>query len=109
MAPTDDDGAPVGSAVVTSDTGGVATIELIGEIDLSNVDGVRSTIEPTVATKHDRVVFNLSRLDFLDSSGIALLLWAAANADSVQLLQPSEIVRRIIEVTGLSEILHMDG
>jgi len=108
MATTDDDGAPVATAVVTSDSGGVAMIELIGEIDLSNVDGVRAIIEPTVAAKHERVVFDLTRLDFLDSSGIALLLWAAANADSVQLSHPSEIIRRIIEVTGLSEILNMN-
>jgi anti-sigma B factor antagonist len=109
MPTTDGTGAPVGTAEVTSDTDGVAVIELIGEIDLSNVDAVRATIESTVSSSHERIVFDLDRLDFLDSSGIALVLWAAAQARSVELRRPSDIVRRIIEVTGLSEILHMDG
>ena len=92
-----------------SDAGGLAVIELIGEIDLSNADAVRASLESTVSTSHDRIVFELARLDFLDSSGIALVLWAAAQARSVELRRPSDIVRRIIEVTGLSEILNMEG
>jgi anti-sigma B factor antagonist len=105
---TDDPSAPVGSAEVRSDAGGAAVIELIGEIDLSNADQVRASIESTVSAPHEHITFELARLEFLDSSGIALLLWAAAEARSVQLRQPSDIVRRIIEVTGLSEILNME-
>ena len=107
MPTPDAEGAPVGSAEVTSDADGVAVIELIGEIDLSNVDAVRMSIEPALSTPHDQIVFDLDRLAFLDSSGIALVLWAAAQARSVELRRPTDIVRRIIEVTGLSEILHM--
>jgi anti-anti-sigma factor len=44
----------------------------------------------------------------LDSSGVALLLYAAAKSGSVRVRNPSDIVRRIIEVTGLSDILHMN-
>ena len=109
MATTDDSKKePVGRAEVKSDAGGLAVIELVGEIDLSNADAVRASIDSTVSQPHERIVFELARLEFLDSSGIALLLWAAAQAQSVQLRQPSDIVRRIIEVTGLSEILNMD-
>jgi anti-sigma B factor antagonist len=109
MAAADDSKKePVGTAEVKSDAGGLAVIELVGEIDLSNADAVRASIDSTVSQAHERIVFELARLEFLDSSGIALLLWAAAQAQSVQLRQPSDIVRRIIEVTGLSEILNMD-
>lgn len=83
-------------------------IALIGEIDLSNADEVRLMIEPTVSHARERIVFDLGALEFLDSSGIALLSWAAAQTDAVQLRQPSSIVRRVIEVTGLFEILYMD-
>ncbi|HTL84339.1 MAG TPA: STAS domain-containing protein [Acidimicrobiia bacterium] len=109
MPTPDTTGAPVGSAEVTSDADGVAVIELIGEIDLSNVDAARASIEPTLSKPHEQIVFDLDRLDFLDSSGIALVLWAAAQARSVELRRPTDIVRRIIEVTGLSDILQMDG
>jgi len=109
MAATDDAGSPVGGAEVTADANGVPIIKLTGEIDLSNADSVRAAIEPTVSSAPERIVFDLSNLDFLDSSGIALLLYVAAKTGTVQVQNPSEIVRRIIEVTGLSEILHMDA
>jgi anti-sigma B factor antagonist len=109
MPTTDEPSAPRGSAEITSDEGGIPIIKLVGEIDLSNVDSVRATIEPTVSNAPERVVFDLSRLDFLDSSGIALLLFAAATCGSVQLRHPSDIVRRIVEVTGLTDVLHMDA
>jgi anti-anti-sigma factor len=109
MATTDDKAAPVGTAKVKSDASGTVVIALIGEIDLSNVDRVRDVITPSVSNASDRLVFDLGALDFLDSSGIALLLWAAAQTKAVELRQPSDIVRRIIEVTGLTEILRMDA
>ena len=108
MPTTDDPDAPEGRAEIT-DEAGVPLIKLVGELDLSNVDSVRATIDATVSSAPERIVFDLSGLDFLDSSGIALLLFAAAKSGSVQLRYPSEIVRRIIEVTGLADVLHMDA
>ena len=52
--------------------------------------------------------FDLSALEFMDSSGIALLLRVAAKTQTVRLLQPSPLVRRLIEATGLSDVLQID-
>jgi anti-sigma B factor antagonist len=109
MPTADETGAHVGGAEVTADATGVPIIKLTGEIDLSNADSVRAAIESAVANAPERIVFDLSDLDFLDSSGIALLLYVAAKTGSVQIRNPSDIVRRIIEVTGLSGLLHMDA
>ncbi len=109
MPTTDETGAPLGRAEITADATGVPIIKLTGEIDLSNVDSVRATIESTVSGAPERIVFDLRGLDFLDSSGIALLLYAAANARTVQLRHSSDIVRRLIEVTGLSDVLHLES
>jgi anti-anti-sigma factor len=56
----------------------------------------------------ERVDFDLGALEFMDSSGIALLLRVAAKAQTVRVREPSELIRRLIEATGLSEILPMD-
>jgi anti-sigma B factor antagonist len=109
MATTDNPGAPTARSEITTDATGVPIIKLTGEIDLSNAASVRATIESTVSAAPERIVFDLSGLDFLDSSGIALLLYAAAKSGSVQVRNPSDIVRRIIEVTGLSDTFHMDA
>jgi anti-sigma B factor antagonist len=99
----------VGAAAVTFDAVGVPIITLTGEIDVSNVDSLRATIEPAVETAPERVVFDLTDLEFMDSSGVALLLHAATRAGTVHLRRPSIIVRRIIEITGLTDVLHIDA
>jgi anti-anti-sigma factor len=97
-----------GSAEVAFDDDGMPTIRLRGEIDMSNVDALRRTIEPVVVRAPDRVVFDLSALTFMDSSGIALLLQVSAKSKSVRVRGPSPLVRRMIEATGLADILQVE-
>jgi anti-sigma B factor antagonist len=97
----------IGSAAVSFDAAGVPVIKLSGEIDMSNVDSLRSAIDPIVEQTYARVDFDLGALEFMDSSGIALLLRVAAKAGSVRLLDASPIVRRLIEATGLSDVLQI--
>jgi anti-anti-sigma factor len=44
----------------------------------------------------------------MDSAGIAVLIRAAANVNAIHLRDPSPIVRRLIEVTGLSGVLPIE-
>ena len=108
MSDVGDDRGAEGKAVAAFDPDGVLVVTLTGEIDISNVDSLRDGIEPALAQRPERVVFDVAGLDFLDSSGIAMLLGAAARTSSVQLRNPSPIVRRIIEVTGLAGVLHVE-
>jgi anti-sigma B factor antagonist len=100
-------GESIGSATVSHDAAGVPVIKLSGEIDMSNVESLRGAIDPVVEQGPERVDFDLSALDFMDSSGIALLLRVAAKTQSVHLLQPSALVRRLVEATGLSDVLQI--
>jgi anti-sigma B factor antagonist len=90
---TDDDGNPV--------------VRLSGEIDLSNAQAVRSAVEPVVRRAPAQVVFDLAELDFLDSSGLAVLL-AAAERVPVVLRRPKPIIQRLVESTGLTDILRIE-
>ena len=72
-------------------------IKLTGEVDMSNVDSLREVIEPVMESEPERVDFDLSGLEFMDSSGIALLLRVAATAQLVYLREPSTLVRRLVE------------
>ena len=84
-------------------------IRLAGEIDMSNVDTLRVVIDPVIASAPDRVDFDLAGLEFMDSSGIALLLRVAAKAKVVRVREPSAVVRRLIEATGLSDVLPIES
>jgi anti-sigma B factor antagonist len=108
MAELGDSGPTVGTVEVARDATGACVIKLCGEIDVSNVDSLLAEIEPLAETAPERVVFDLSALDFMDSSGIAVLLHVAAHAESVRLHEPSATMRRLIEATGLTNVLPLD-
>jgi anti-anti-sigma factor len=87
---------------------GALVLSITGEIDLSNVEELREAIEPIIAQERDHIVFDLSALRFMDSSGIALFLAVAERVGTVELHNPTPVIRRVIEVTGLSHILRLD-
>jgi anti-sigma B factor antagonist len=86
---------------------GMPVIRLSGELDMVSVERVRPVVEGALTAEDDRLAFDVSELEFMDSSGIALLVSAARTARQVELRHPTPIVRRLIELTGLTELLLM--
>ena len=81
------------------------SIILEGELDIASVELIRRSIEPYLADSPQHVVFDLARLQFMDSSGIALLIEVANRVGSVETRNATPIVRRVLEVTGLVDAL----
>ena len=99
------DTAPINTEVTDED--GVPVIRVEGELDLSSVESVRHAVTPVLEAEPARVVIDLSGLEFMDSSGIALMLTIANRVPTVELRNPSDIIRQVIEITGLTETLHI--
>jgi anti-sigma B factor antagonist len=87
---------------------GGAVIAVAGELDLSNAHELKTVVASIAANHGGQLVFDLSGLHYLDSAGIAVLLDAASRASSVRLRDPSAAVRRVVELTGLSQILPLE-
>jgi anti-sigma B factor antagonist len=107
MAKVGDDGA-LGSVEAALDESGLPVVRLRGEIDISNAEAIGARLELLVEGRSDRVVVDLSNLNFMDSSGIAMLLHVVDRFGSVAIRNPTNVVRRIIESTGLTDILPME-
>lgn len=84
------------------------TVRLRGEIDLASAPAVESAVRAALPDPPVRVVFDLGELQFMDSSGIAVLLRLACDAAGVSVRNPTPTVAMVIESTGLSEILRVD-
>jgi anti-sigma B factor antagonist len=91
------------------DASGVFVVRLAGEIDISNAGTLGTTLDAMIAEAAGHIVVDLSGLEFMDSSGIAMLLRAAGGAASVEVRNPSRVVQRIIECTGLTDILRLES
>ncbi|MCW3068850.1 MAG: anti-anti-sigma factor [Solirubrobacterales bacterium] len=91
-----------------SDPAGVPIITVSGDLDLSNAGALEATVSSIAADQPAQLVFDLSALRFMDSAGIAVLLGAAAKVDAVHLRNPSPAVRRVVELTGLTDVLTIE-
>ena len=92
--------------VTGTDPDGRKVITLRGEIDLSDVDDLSTRILAAVDPA-DNLVFDLSGVDFMDSSGIALLLDTVNSVADAEIRSPSRQVRRVLEASGLSTVLRI--
>jgi anti-sigma B factor antagonist len=97
-----------GSAALVEGDPDQTVVKLTGEIDISNVGELGAAVDALVLGAQS-VVFDLGGLEFIDSSGIALLLRTAARVPAVSIRQPSRIVRRVLAATGLDSVLEVES
>jgi anti-sigma B factor antagonist len=91
----------------TEQYGETRVIQLSGELDLANANAVERELQLALADD-GRVVLDLGDLTFIDSTGIALLVTAAAgNGDGrVRFLRSRAAgVTRVLELTGVADRL----
>jgi anti-sigma B factor antagonist len=93
---------------VSFEDGPTAVVRVVGEIDISTVGAVRAAMVTALEGSPGRLVFDLAGVDFMDSSGLAVLLQARKAAESIHVRNPSTVVRRLIELTGLSDVLPIE-
>jgi anti-anti-sigma factor len=81
-----------------------------GELDLAVIDLVDREVERAEATDASRIELALDKLEFMDASGVGLLLElnARSQANGRRLLitgAESPQVRRVLDLTGVGEVL----
>jgi anti-anti-sigma factor len=91
------------------EAGEVPVLRLGGELDLSTTEIARSVAESAISAKAPRLVVDLTELTFIDSAGLGFLVALAKRIPDVELRHPSENVRRVLEMTGLTEVLRLAG
>jgi len=78
-----------------------------GEIDLSNSQGLRKTILAALKT-YQKVLVDLSGVNYIDSSGIASLVeglqFSKSNKKEFVLTKPSKQVKAIMELARLDKV-----
>jgi anti-sigma B factor antagonist len=108
MAAVDKDSAAAIAVTDASDLDGEMVISIAGELDMSNVDVVRAQVEPLLGANPTSLVFDLSELSFMDSSGIALLVQVASRVTAISLRHVPELIERVLEATGVTDVLAVE-
>jgi anti-sigma B factor antagonist len=88
--------------------GDVALVDVSGDIDVLTSGALRDRLLAVVGKGHDGLVVNLGNVDFIDSTGIGVLIgvWRRMQAGrrTLALAAPSRRTRRIFDTAGVSEI-----
>jgi anti-anti-sigma factor len=97
--------------IETGDRDGVVHVALRGELDLSSVNKVQEELRRVEADAPAVVVLDLSKLNFLDSTGLRCLVTADQRARDdgrrVVLVRGPDPVQRVFTITRLEERLEM--
>lgn len=94
-------------AVGQGEVDDTVTVTVEGEVDASNCAGLRDVLgQLATAERALEVHLDLARLDFVDSSGLRVLLVAQLalqqRGGSLRIVAASRAVERLLEVTGLA-------
>lgn len=85
-----------------------AVLDVSGEIDVYTAPKLRERLIELVAAGSHRVIVNLEGVDFLDSTGLGVLVGALkrvkAHGGSLSLICTQEKILKIFEITGLTKV-----
>ena len=98
----------LGSLALRSEReGDVHMIELIGELDLDGAPRLEEELRRAEASDATSIVVDLGGLDFIDSTGIRLLVMASERCQEGRfaLLRGPRQVHRVFEITDLADRL----
>jgi anti-anti-sigma factor len=79
---------------------GLCQVALVGELDLTTAP----VFHERLAEAHGIALIDCNELTLLDSTGLSELVSLSKRGVAVILVKPSGIVRRAVEVTGLTEL-----
>jgi anti-anti-sigma factor len=78
-------------------------------LDQEGAPVLRDCVEHLETSAGDRTVLDCGRLSFIDARGLSALLYSRAflgdSGVALELAEPTPMLRRILAVTGLTEVL----
>lgn len=94
--------------VSTASQGGHAVVTAVGELDLYTAPRLQAALAELLRGQVDRLVVDLSGVEFCDSTGMNVLLAAMKRlkeqGGTLELAAPRPAVKRILQVTGLDTV-----
>lgn len=83
-----------------------------GEVDILTAPDLGALVDTAIDDGHRFVVLDLAELDFMDASGLRVIAHAARRLNSlageVVIRSPSRIVRRMLDLAGLTAVVRLD-
>jgi anti-sigma B factor antagonist len=94
-----------------TERGSWAVLAVAGEVDVATVPRLREQLHSLVAQGRHHIVVDLEGVDFLDSTGLGVLVGALkrvrTNGGELALVCTQSRIRKVFEVTGLTKVFSL--
>lgn len=98
--------------ITSTSEGGTARLAVAGEIDVHTCTQLEQAVRQELDRGGHDVVLDVGEVAFIDSSGLRSLILlqrdAGERGGTLRLASPSRSVRRLLEVTGLTDMFLPD-
>jgi anti-sigma B factor antagonist len=99
--------------VEVDETGETPVVRVVGELDIYTAPRLRDTLLDVIGRHHATVVVDLERLEFIDSTGLGVLVSGVKRlrqipGASLVLSAPPPSVMRVLDVTGLTKVFRIE-
>lgn len=97
--------------IATRDVGDVAVVEVTGEVDVYTAPALDEALAELVAAGRTGIVVDLTAVDFLDSTGLGVLVKTLKRVREQQghlaVVAVEERIRKIFRITGLDTVMSL--
>jgi anti-sigma B factor antagonist len=97
--------------VETESVGSATVVDVIGELDLHTAPDLDAALTSAAEQDAADVVVDLSRVDFMDSTGLSVIVSAVASARdrgaTISVVTASEKITKVFTLTGVDQQVAM--
>ena len=106
------DGVFTGFGVAVSSVGREAVLGIRGGVDLVSATELRALVEALIDDGHSSVVLDMAAVDFFGAAGLGVIAGLVRrlqpSGGEVTVRGPSAMVRRLLDITGLAEVVRVE-
>jgi anti-sigma B factor antagonist len=92
---------------------GAFVLQIVGEININTLSDIRNKVDSFELSQYKKIVVDLTRVNFLDSSGmgylVVLIKQAKVNQAQISLRNPSALVKRMLSTIRLDRYVTIEG
>lgn len=88
-------------------------VRLSGELDVSSAEGLKNELNGKIDQIFTDIKIDMSNLDYIDSTGIGIIVGIMkrlrGEKKDISILNARENIKKIFNITGLDQIISMEG